>query len=437
MQNREDRPEASAGPGLVEMRLPRHFTLLSLVGLGLGVALGILAHHTGSRSLLLLSSVVEPFGRLWTDALRMMVIPLVISFVFVAVTSFDDVGKTGRLGGKALLSHLGLMAVGAALALGVTLPFLGYFTLDPSTVEAFRQSAAGAPELEAGPGTGLEGPGDWLRHIIPENPIRAAADNELLPLIVFTVFFALAVTQISTPRRDALTSFFRGVADASLIGVGWLLWLLPVAVFGLTLPLAARAGGGAVAALGTYIVLVCALLITLTAFLYPVAVFGGRISPGRFARGMAPAQAVAAASRSSLATLPALLESADSKLGMPRSVAGFVLPLSASTFRLNRTVSSPTKLLFVAYMYGVSVDPAFLAVYVGSVFLLSFTSPGIPSGGFGLTLPFYIAAGIPVEGYVLMRTIDAVPDIFKTVLNVTGDMTVTALVARPEARPGR
>lgn len=412
------------------MNLPRHFTLASLVGLGLGAALGIAAHQTESGALLLLASVVEPFGALWTDALRMMVIPLVISFVFVSVTSFDDIATTGRFGGVALISHLGLMAIGAVLALGVTIPLLGHFALDPSTVDAFRESAAGAPELETGAAGRPEGPGDWLGHLIPENPIRAAADNELLPLIVFTVLFALAVTQITEDRRERLTSFFRGIADASLIGVGWLLWLLPVAVFGLTMPLAARAGGGAVAALGTYIVLVSVLLIVLTALLYPIATFGGGKSLGRFARGVAPAQAVAAASRSSLATLPALMESAESRLEISRSVAGFVLPLSVSTFRLNRTVSSPTKFLFVAYMYGVNVDPLFLTVYVASVFLLSFTSPGIPSGGFGLTLPFYIAAGIPVEGYVLMRTIDAVPDIFKTVLNVTGDMTVTSLVAR-------
>lgn len=421
---------ASSDPAPVSIRLPPHFTVASLVGLAVGVALGVLAHHLQSRPLLLLSSTIEPIGLLWTNALRMMVIPLVVSFVFVAVTSFDDLGQTGRLGGAALGSHLGLMAAGAALALAVVIPLLDRFGLDAATVEAFRESAAGAPELETGAGVGPSTFGDWLLHLIPENPVAAAAHNELLPLILFTVLFALAVTRSSVARRRVLVSFFRGVADASLVAIGWLLWLLPVAVFALTLPLAARAGGGAVAALGSYVALVCALLLTLTLFLYPVAALGGGLPLRNFARGMTGPQAVAAASRSSLATLPALMEAAESRLGIDRRASGFVLPLSSSTFRLNRTLSSPTKFLFVAHMYGVGVDPFFLAVYVGSVFLLSFTSPGIPSGGFGLTLPFYIAAGIPVEGYVLMRTIDAIPDIFKTVLNVTGDMTVTVLASR-------
>lgn len=421
---------ASSDPAPPSIRLPPHFTLTSLIALAAGAGLGILAHQLESGPLLQMTAVVEPLGVLWTNALRMMVIPLVVSFVFVAVTSFDDLGRTGRLGGAALGSHLGLMAAGAALALGVVVPLLDRFGLDAATVEAFRESAAGAPELQTAPEGGPAGVGDWLLHLIPENPIAAAAQNELLPLIVFIVLFAIAVTQLAEERRELLVSFFRGVADASLVAIGWLLWLMPVAVFALTMPLATRAGGGAVAALGSYVLLVSALLLVLTLLLYPVAAAGGGMSLRRFAEGMAGPQAVAAASRSSLATLPTLMEAAESRLGIPRSVSGFVLPLSSSTFRLNRTVSSPTKFLFVAHMYGVGVDPLFLAVYVGSVFLLSFSSPGIPSGGFGLTLPFYIAAGIPVEGYVLMRTIDAIPDIFKTVLNVTGDMTVTVLAAR-------
>lgn len=428
-----DEPAPTPSPGGLRPRgidLPPGFTAWSLAGLAAGIGLGVVAHHTGSERLLWVASTLEPVGTLWTDALRMMVVPLVVSFLIVAVAGYGDPRESGRLGGTALLVHLGLLVVGAALALGAVFPVLDRFALDAGTVAAFRQSAAAAPELEAARSGGPDGISSWITYLVPDNPVGAAAGGELLPLIVFTAVFGAAVSAVDPDRRQTVVAFFRGVADASLVGVGWLLWLLPVAVFALTLPLASRAGLGAVGALGFYIVLVCLLLAVLTAGLYPITAIGAGIPIGRFARGMAPAQAVAVASRSSLATLPALLEAAVSKFSIPRRAAGLVLPLSASAFRLNRTVSSPTKFLFVAHMYGVSVDPGFLAFYVGSIFFLSFTSPGIPSGGFGLSLPFYIAAGLPVEGYVLMRTIDAIPDVFKTVLNVTGDMTVTAVADR-------
>lgn len=432
-------PSPSRGPGPADpsdgpvtggIELPDGFTAWSLLGLAAGIGLGLVAHRTGSGALLGLAAAVEPVGTLWTDALRMMVVPLVVSFLIVAVTGYGDPRETGRLGGTALVVHLGLLTMGAALALGAAIPVLDRFALDPATVAAFRESAAAAPELERAGSPGPGGVSSWITYLVPDNPVRAAVDGDLLPLIVFTLVFAAALGGIDPDRRETVVSFFRGVADASLVGIGWLLWVLPVAVFALTLPLASRAGVGAVGALGFYILLVCLLLAVLTAVLYPVTAAGGGLPLARFARGMIPAQAVAVASRSSLATLPALLETAVSKFSIPERVAGFVLPLSSSAFRLNRTVSSPTKFLFVAHMYGVSVDPGFLAFYVASIFFLSFTSPGIPSGGFGLSLPFYIAAGLPVEGYVLMRTIDAVPDVFKTVLNVTGDMSVTAIAHR-------
>ena len=127
-------------------------------------------------------------------------------------------------------------------------------------------------------------------------------------------------------------------------------------------------------------------------------------------------------------------------------VAGFVLPLSVSTFKLNRAISSPFTLIFLAHLYGIALEPGYLATFVVTVMILSFSSPGIPSGGFMVTLPFYVAAGIPIEGVVLLRAVDAIPDIFKTLLNVTADMTVASIVARfvpgavrsplPETREG-
>jgi Na+/H+-dicarboxylate symporter len=124
------------------------------------------------------------------------------------------------------------------------------------------------------------------------------------------------------------------------------------------------------------------------------------------------------------------MEGADKRLGVPTEVGSFVLPLAVSAFKVNRTISSPLKLLFLAHVYGITLDPGTVALFIPTVMLLSFSSPGIPSGGFLVTMPFYLAAGIPVEGIVLLKAVDAVPDIFKTLVNVTADMSVATIVAR-------
>jgi Na+/H+-dicarboxylate symporter len=165
-----------------------------------------------------------------------------------------------------------------------------------------------------------------------------------------------------------------------------------------------------------------------TLLLYPIAAWVGRVGIRRFGRAVGPAQVVAAGSRSSLASIPALLEGAGSHLGFPDSLRGFVIPLSSATFKLSGPLGSPVQLFILAKLYGIELDPVTLVTFVLGIMLVSFGTPGIPSGGFMLRLPFFVAAGIPAEGFILTAALDAIPDIFKTVANVTGDMTVLTIV---------
>jgi Na+/H+-dicarboxylate symporter len=128
--------------------------------------------------------------------------------------------------------------------------------------------------------------------------------------------------------------------------------------------------------------------------------------------------------------LPALVEGAKEHLKLPDSIVGLVMPLAVSMFKVNKAVSAPLKMYFLAHIYGITLDPTAVLFFFIAYIPLSFSSPGIPSGGFFVSLPLYIALGIPVEGVVLLRTVDAIPDIFKTVSNVTEDMSVAALVTK-------
>jgi len=301
--------------------------------------------------------------------------------------------------------------------------------LDPGAFTALASGTIVEPSTAAAsaPGNPLE----WFAGLIPSNPFQALAEGEILAILIFVVLFALAATRLQAESRDLLVRIGAAVAEMSMTLVRWLLIPLPLAVFALAYPMAIETGSSVVGAVVWYVAVVCMLLITFTAIVYLITWVGAGISPVRFQRGITDAQLVAVGTRSSLASLPAMLVGARERLELDEDVSNLVLPLAVSAFKVNRTVTSPFKLLFLAHMYGLVVTPEYLTIYVGTLILLSFATPGLPSRStFGVMLPFYMAAGIPVEGVVLMSAVDAIPDVFKTLVNVTADVSVTAIVAR-------
>jgi Na+/H+-dicarboxylate symporter len=164
--------------------------------------------------------------------------------------------------------------------------------------------------------------------------------------------------------------------------------------------------------------------------LYPVAAIFGGIPMRTFARAVLPAQTVALGTRSSMSALPALLDGAEQELKLPRAVSGFGLPLAVSTFRLNQGVSWIVMGMFLARLYDVPFGVTSAATLAIAAVAMSFSIPGIPSGGLFIIAPFYAAVGIPAEGVGILIALDAIPDMFKTLVNVTGHMTSAVLLAR-------
>jgi len=171
-----------------------------------------------------------------------------------------------------------------------------------------------------------------------------------------------------------------------------------------------------------------------TILLYPFTAVAGRVSIPRFAKAVAPAQLVAVGSRSSLASLPALVAGGQQHLGLPPSATGFVLPLAVASFKLNRVVSGPVKLLFLAHVFQLSLGLPQLAAFLATEIILSFSTVGIPSMGSVRSIPAYLAAGIPVEAVLLLNAVDTIPDVFKTLTNVTADMSAATILSRRERR---
>ena len=405
-----------------------------LVALGAGLAGGAAVAASGNARLLDAALAVTPIGVLWINAIRMTVIPLVVALLITGVASAADLRAIGRIGGRTLLVFFLLLLGTALFSMPLALPV---FALLPSGAAA-RTLPPGAAEAAGQlPGAG-QGPslGDWLVSLVPANPVAAAAAGAMLPLILFTLLLALAIAQTRPETRATLLGFFRALSEAMLVLVRWVVAVAPIGVFALVLPLAARGGAGVAGAVAFYVVVYSVGCLVVMLLLYPVVALAARIPMGRFARAALPAQLVAFASSSSIASLPALVEGAEKSLGLSERVSGFVLPFAVSTFHIAAPVSWTIGALFVAWFYGVPLHAGGLATVAFAAIFLAFAAPGVPRGAFLMLTPLFLAIGLPAEGIGILIAVDAIPDLFATVLNVTGDLAAAAIVARPAGAAG-
>ena len=402
-----------------------------LVALIAAILLGMIISASGSVPLTTAADAIAPIGTLWVNAIRMTVIPLVISLLITGVASASDVKAIGRIGGRSLLVFVLLIAAVAIIVIPLA-PLV--FTLLPQGIGARPSLPAGAAEAagQVASSGQVQTFATWLTSLVPTNPVAAAANGAMLPLIVFTLLFAVAVARSSPETRAPLIDFFRAVGNTMLVLVHWIIRLAPIGVFALVLPLAVHVGSAMAGGIGFYIVAYSLVCIVVILLLYPVvAIFGG-IPIRRFARAALPAQLIAFSSSSSIASLPALVESAEQGLGLPKPITGFVLPLAVSTFKIAGPVSWTMGALFVGWFYGVPLHARELATIGVAAVFLAFGVPGIPRGAFIMLAPLFTSIGLPVEGIGILIAVDAVPDLFATTLNVTGDLAAAALVAKRE-----
>ena len=401
------------------------------LALGAGLAGGAAIAASGNASLLAAADGLTPIGTIWVNAIRMTVIPLVVSLIVTGIAGASDLSAIGRLGTRTAVVFVAMLAGVAA----VMMPIIALaFSLVPAlaTRPPLPAGAAAAAQAVAANDQAV-GVVAWLVSIVPTNQVAAAASGNMVSLVVFTVLLAVAIGQTPAASRDVLVSVFRGLADAMLVLVRWVVTLAPIGIFGLILPLAAHGGAGVAGAVGTYVVIYSALSILAVLVAYPmVALFGG-VSIAAFARAALPAQLIALSSSSSIASLPALVEAA-ATLNLPARVTGFVLPLAVSTFKFAGPVSWTTGALFIGYFYGIPIGATQLVTIALASIFLAFAAPGVPRGAFLMLTPLFLALGLPPEGIGILIAADALPDLFATVLNVTGDLAAAVIIARADTR---
>jgi Na+/H+-dicarboxylate symporter len=394
------------------------------LGLLLGLAFGMWLSQDASPSAPIrgLLGVLDVVGTAWINAVRMTVIPLVVPLLIVGVAGGGDTSVTGRVGAKAFAWMLALAIACAIFSAVVAPPWFDTLVLDPDATARLRATAS----LDIPPADALS-LRTWILGLIPLNPIRAAADGTLLPVVLFTLLYAFALGKVSDGPRAAQLAFFRGMADTMLVVVRWMLAIAPIGILALATVLGQKLGTSVLGAIGFYFMVVIVLHIIATAALYGVMGVSRRVPLRDFARALIPSQVVGMGTRSSLAALPAMVRGATDVLHLPATATGFVLPLCASVFKLTSAIYWVVGALFVAKLYGIDLPVSSIALVAASSVVLNFSTPGIPSGGMLLQVPLYTSIGLPVEGIGIMIALDTLPDMFKTLLNVTADMLVAVM----------
>lgn len=396
---------------------------LALLG-GLALGVGWSAFATGSADDAI--SVAQPIGAAWLNALRMTIVPLVVALLVTGIVQAAEAARANRLAGRSIATFIVLLWCSSALGAFLALGLLGIFPLPEGPAAALRAVFAGAEPVGEVPPFSA-----FLAAMIPTNPIAAAAEDAFLPLIVFTTAFAFAVSKVPEEPRETMKRFFRALADAMLVLIGWVLWLAPIGVGALAFSVGAQAGTAALGALVHYVLIVTAVGGVIWLAAYPIARVGAGLPFGSFARAVVPAQAVAISTQSSLASLPAMLKSAD-RLGVPVTTAGVVLPLAVAIFRVTGPAMNIAVAIYVAHVFGIELGPTQIAAGIAAAAITTMGAVSLPGSiSFVSSIaPIAIAMGVPIEPLALLVAVETFPDIMRTVGNVTMNVAVTGTVAR-------
>lgn len=407
-----------------------------LIGLILGVAVGLLANLADVGWLQALLAAIEPVGTAFIRLITMVVIPLVVASLLIGTASLGDMSKLGRIGGKTVAFYLGTTALAVVIGLVISNVVRPGSMIDPVTrdalAEAFAGEAAGRVALAA------EKPGirDVLLGMIPSNPVQAAANGDLLPLIVFTVIFGAAITLIAEERRKAVLTFFHGVNDTVMVIIDWIMKLAPYAVFVLIAGVVSTSGMDLLKSLLVYALCVAAGLLLHAFGTYGILVrLLAKLNPLDFYRRIAEAPLVGFSTSSSNATLPVTMETAEEKLGVSKQVSSFVLPLGATINMDGTAMYQAIAVMFIAQIYGVPIGISEQLTIVLTATLASIGAAGVPSAGIIILVLVLQSVGLGAQaqtGIALILGVDRILDMLRTSVNITGDLVATSFVARSE-----
>ena len=411
------------------MKLYTKISIGLMAGVVVGIGVNLTAWEFGANVV----AAIENFGIGWIRLITMVVIPLVVASLVVGAASLGDLRSVGRVGGKTVAYYLITTSVAVSIGLilsNVIKPGSGLSEASRKGLLAeYGGEAAGRIDLAQ------QAPGivELLLNMIPRNPISAAANTEMLPLILFSILFGIAATTIREDRRKAVLGFFEGVNDISMQLIRWIMVLAPYAVFVLIAGVTARFGFEILQSLLWYAGTV-ALGLLLHAFVTfsLILKFLARLSPLEFFRRIRAAQLLGFSTSSSSATLPVTIQIAEENLGVSKKIASFVLPLGATVNMDGTALYQGVAVMFIAQVFGIELSLFAQLTVVLTATLASIGAAGVPSAGIITLTIVLVQAGVPETGIALILGVDRILDMLRTSVNITGDLTGTVLIAQTE-----
>jgi Na+/H+-dicarboxylate symporter len=390
------------------------------LGLILGLCVGLGAAATQNPILQSIARESAPLGKIFINAIRMIVIPLVVTIIFASIARLGDIRKLGKIGGKtlgfywltllpAILLGMGIMGLGTRFVPEMTMPAAGAITV---------------PKLQSIT--------DFIVSLVPSNIFESAAKGAILPLIVFTALFAAAAGTLAVEQRDRMITAAEDISAALIKLVWWILLVAPIGVFGLIAPATAQMGWSVIQSLGVFIVCVAIGLGLYVGLVYvPILLIKAKVKPIAFFKGLAGAVTIAFSTTSTATAIPVTREEVTKNFGVTETIADLLVPLGASMYRPGSALFQGAAIVFLAHLYGVPLALGALGAILFATFLVSLTVAPVPSSSVVTMAPALEAVGVPAAGLALILGVDRIPDMMRSSVNVMGQ-AATAVLIEPD-----
>jgi proton glutamate symport protein len=423
-------------------RIPLHLKIV--IGLVLGLIWGLLSANFGWPTELT-THYIKPLGTIFVNLLKMIAVPLVLASLVVGVASLSDISKLSRMGGKTI----GIYMITTVLAVVMGLVAVNTIKPGKKLPAETRERLLTAYSVNADKSASTaetvrqQGPLQPLVDIVPDNVFGAATDNgRMLQVVFFALILGVALIQIKKEKAAPVVKFFDGLNDAIIKLVDFIMIIAPYGVFALIGSLIVEIAGTdpknaleLLYALGWYSGTVLLGLAIMALIVYP-AMFKmfTKVSYGTFFKAMRPAQLLAFSTSSSAATLPVTMERVEKELGVSEEVSSFVLPLGTTINMDGTSLYQAVAAVFIAQALNLGLTIGDQVMIVLTATLASIGSAGVPGAGMVMLVIVLESIGVPTAGIALIVAPDRILDMCRTVINVTGDATVTMIVAGTEGK---